>query len=226
LITKLDSSNIEFPPYDMAQDGLLAVGGNLTPEWLIHAYSKGIFPWFNNDYEQIRWWYPEKRAVMRPGDMRVSKSLKKILSNSKLEIKADKNFRKVMELCASTRSMNVGTWITDNMVTAYTKLHDQNIAHSIEVYEEGIMIGGLYGVSIGKIFCGESMFHLKNNASKVAFYHLNMYLLKNNYDLIDCQFVNNHLLSLGAREIHSHDFLKILDKGIKKDFDPNKWDIK
>ena len=210
----------------MAQDGLLAVGGNLTPEWLIHAYSKGIFPWFNSDYEQIRWWYPEKRAVIRPGDMRVSKSLKKFLLNSKLEIKADKNFRKVMELCASTRSMNVGTWITDNMVTAYTKLHDQNIAHSIEVYEEGIMIGGLYGISIGKIFCGESMFHLKNNASKAAFYHLNKYLLKNNYDLIDCQFVNNHLLSLGARELDSHDFLKILDKGIKKDFQPNKWDIK
>jgi leucyl/phenylalanyl-tRNA--protein transferase len=210
----------------MAQDGLLAVGGDLTPEWLIHAYSKGIFPWFNNDYEQIRWWYPEKRAVIRPGDMRVSKSLKKFLLNSKLEIKADKNFRKVMELCASTRSMNVGTWITDNMVTAYTKLHDQNIAHSIEVYEEGIMIGGLYGISIGKIFCGESMFHLKNNASKAAFYHLNKYLLKNNYDLIDCQFVNNHLLSLGVREIDSHDFLKILDKGIKKDFQPNKWDIK
>lgn len=209
----------------MAQDGLLAVGGKLTPEWLIHAYSKGIFPWFNNDYEQIRWWYPEKRAVMKPGDMRVSKSLKKFLSNSKLEIKADKNFRKVMELCASTRSMYTGTWITDNMLTAYTKLHDQNIAHSIEVYEEGIMIGGLYGISIGKIFCGESMFHLKNNASKVAFYHLNKYLLEKNYDLIDCQFINNHLLSLGAIEIPCDDFLKILDKGIKKDLQPNKWDI-
>lgn len=210
----------------MAQNGLLAVGGKLTPEWLIHAYSKGIFPWFNNDYEQIRWWYPKKRAVMKPGDMRVSKSLKKFLSNSKLEIKADKNFRKVMELCASTRSMYMGTWITDNMLTAYTKLHDQNIAHSIEVYEEGIMIGGLYGISIGKIFCGESMFHLKNNASKVAFYHLNKYLLEKNYDLIDCQFINNHLLSLGAIEISCDDFLKILDKGIKKDLQPNKWDFK
>lgn len=226
MIVKLDSSNIEFPPYDMAQDGLLAVGGNLTPEWLIHAYSKGIFPWFNNDSGLIRWWYPEKRAVMKPGEMKVSKRLAKILSNSKFEIKADKNFSKVIKLCASTRSMNVGTWITDNMINAYTRLHNLNIAHSIEVYEEGTMIGGLYGVSIGKIFSGESMFHLKSNASKVAFYHLNKYLLENNYDLIDCQFINNHLLSLGAREMDNQDFLRILKNGIKKDSQFDKWIIK
>jgi len=225
VIARLDSSNIQFPPYDMAQNGLLAVGGNLSSEWLIHAYSKGIFPWFNNDSEEIRWWFPEKRAVMIPGDMRVSRSLAKFLSKSKLEIKADTNFRKVMELCASTRSMYVDTWITDNMITAYSKLHDQNIAHSIEVYEEGIMIGGLYGISVGKIFCGESMFHLKNNASKAAFYHLNQFLLENNFDLIDCQFVNNHLLSLGVIEIYSHSFIKLLNNGRKKGDRPSKWYI-
>ena len=225
MIARLDSSNIQFPPYSMAQDGLLAVGGKLTSEWLIHAYSRGIFPWFNKDSEEIRWWYPEKRAIMIPGDMKVSKSLKKLLLKSKFEIKADTNFRKVMEFCASTRSMYVGTWITDNMIDAYCKLHDQNIAHSIEVYEEGVMIGGLYGISLGKIFCGESMFHLKNNASKVAYYYLNKYLLENNYDLVDCQFVNNHLLSLGACEIDGRHFLKLLNQGVKKGAQPNKWNI-
>tara|TARA_B100001250_G_scaffold408950_1_gene432301 strand:+ start:2803 stop:3432 length:630 start_codon:yes stop_codon:yes gene_type:complete len=209
----------------MAINGVLAIGGDLSTEWLIHAYSKGIFPFFNSDLDEIRWWFPQQRAVMKPGCMRITKSLRKYIHKSKLKIKADKNFLKVIQLCASSRRDYGGTWITRNMVDAYCKLHDKNIAHSIEVYEEGALVGGLYGISIGKIFFGESMFHLKDNASKVAFYYLNKYLLDNNYDLIDCQFVNDHLLSLGAQAINSEEFLKILNSGVIKHEIPKKWTI-
>ena len=195
MTVRLDDSVIEFPPYDLATNGILAIGGNLSKEWLILAYTKGIFPFFNSDSDEISWWFPESRAVMEPGDMKVNKSLKKCINKKKFQIKADQNFSKVIKLCASTRRAYSGTWITENMIDAYCKLHHFNIAHSIEVYEDNNLVGGLYGVAIGKIFFGESMFHLKDNASKVAFYYLNKYLLEKKFDLIDCQFVNEHLLS-------------------------------
>jgi len=207
----------------MAINGVLAIGGNLSVEWLTLAYSKGIFPFFNSDSDEIRWWFPETRAVMKPGTMRVNKSLKKYINKKNFQIKADQNFSEVINLCASTRSNHIGTWITKNMIDAYCKIHQTNIAHSIEVYEEGNLVGGLYGISIGKIFFGESMFHLKDNASKVAFYYLNKYLLKKNYDLIDCQFPNDHLLKLGAKVINCDEFITILNSNVIKDKTQKKW---
>ena len=225
MIFRLDNSKIEFPPYNMAINGVLAIGGNLSTEWLTLAYSKGIFPFFNSDSDEIRWWFPQTRAVMKPGIMRVNKSLKKYINKKKFQIKADQNFSKVINLCASTRNTNTGTWITKNMIDAYCKMHQLKIAHSIEVYEEGNLVGGLYGISIGKIFFGESMFHLQDNASKVAFYYLNKYLLENNFDLIDCQFVNDHLLRLGVKLINSDEFITILNSSVIKDVAPKIWCI-
>tara|TARA_Y100000816_G_C26103384_1_gene585441 strand:- start:1268 stop:1951 length:684 start_codon:yes stop_codon:yes gene_type:complete len=222
---RLDDSVIKFPSYDLATNGILAIGGNLSKEWLILAYTKGIFPFFNSDSDEISWWFPETRAVMEPGDMKVNKSLKKCINKKKFQIKADQNFSKVIKLCASTRRAYSGTWITENMIDAYCKLHQCNIAHSIEVYEDNNLVGGLYGIAIGKIFFGESMFHLKDNASKVAFYYLNKYLLEKKFDLIDCQFVNEHLLSLGAKIIDSDKFLKILNSAVAKNELDKKWNV-
>jgi len=193
---RLDDSVIKFPPYDMVRNGILAIGGNLSKEWLILAYTKGIFPFFNSDSDEISWWFPETRAVMEPGDMKVNKSLKKCINKKKFQIKADQNFSKVIKLCASTRRAYRGTWITENMIDAYCKLHQCNIAHSIEV-----------------------------NASKVAFYYLNKYLLEKKFDLIDCQFVNEHLLSLGAKVIDSDKFLKILNSAVAKNELDKKWNV-
>ncbi len=225
MTVRLDDSVIKFPPYDMVRNGILAIGGNLSKEWLILAYTKGIFPFFNSDSDEISWWFPETRAVMEPGDMKVNKSLKKCINKKKFQIKADQNFSKVIKLCASTRRAYRGTWITENMIDAYCKLHQCNIAHSIEVYEDNNLVGGLYGIAIGKIFFGESMFHLKDNASKVAFYYLNKYLLEKKFDLIDCQFVNEHLLSLGAKVIDSDKFLKILNSAVAKNELDKKWNV-
>ena len=225
MTVRLDDSVIKFPPYDLATNGILAIGGNLSKEWLILAYTKGIFPFFNSDSDEISWWFPETRAVMEPGDMKVNKSLKKFINKKKFQIKADQNFSKVIKLCASTRRAYSGTWITENMIDAYCKLHQCNIAHSIEVYEDNNLVGGLYGIAIGKIFFGESMFHLKDNASKVAFYYLNKYLLEKKFDLIDCQFVNEHLLSLGAKVIDSDKFLKILNSAVAKNELDKKWNV-
>ena len=225
MTVRLDDSVIKFPPYDMVRNGILAIGGNLSKEWLILAYTKGIFPFFNSDSDEISWWFPETRAVMEPGDMKVNKSLKKCINKKKFQIKADQNFSKVIKLCASTRRAYSGTWITENMIDAYCKLHQCNIAHSIEVYEDNNLVGGLYGIAIGKIFFGESMFHLKDNASKVAFYYLNKYLLEKKFDLIDCQFVNEHLLSLGAKVIDSDKFLKILNSAVAKNELDKKWNV-
>ncbi len=225
MTVRLDDSVIKFPSYDLATNGILAIGGNLSKEWLILAYTKGIFPFFNSDSDEISWWFPETRAVMEPGDMKVNKSLKKCINKKKFQIKADQNFSKVIKLCASTRRAYSGTWITENMIDAYCKLHQCNIAHSIEVYEDNNLVGGLYGIAIGKIFFGESMFHLKDNASKVAFYYLNKYLLEKKFDLIDCQFVNEHLLSLGAKIIDSDKFLKILNSAVAKNELDKKWNV-
>ena len=136
MTVRLDDSVIKFPSYDLATNGILAIGGNLSKEWLILAYTKGIFPFFNSDSDEISWWFPETRAVMEPGDMKVNKSLKKCINKKKFQIKADQNFSKVIKLCASTRRAYSGTWITENMIDAYCKLHQCNIAHSIEVYED------------------------------------------------------------------------------------------
>lgn len=215
MIFRLDDNNYAFPPVKLAEkDGLLAIGGDLSPLRLLNAYANGIFPWYNED-EPILWWSPDPRLVIRPGEMKVSKSLRHTLNSKKFEVKIDTNFRSVMLHCADTpRKGQDGTWIVNDMIEAYCRLHDMGFAHSFETYQDGKLVGGLYGVSIGKVFFGESMFHTVSDASKVAFYHLHQALLKNEFVLIDCQQETDHLKSLGAYTISRNDFLNEIKKAL------------
>ena len=208
LLYQLNDDDCFFPPADHAnKQGLLAFGGDLSPQRLIVAYANGIFPWYNED-EPLLWWSLDPRLIIRPGEMRVSKSLKHTLKSGKFEVRIDTSFREVMLHCAETpRKDQDGTWIQDEMVEAYCELHRMGIAHSFETYQEDELVGGLYGVSIGKAFFGESMFHTVTDASKVAFYYLHQFLLKNEFKLIDCQQETIHLMSLGAYAVPRQDFL-------------------
>lgn len=207
----LDNKHPFFPSAEKAnKDGLLAFGGNLSAERLVVAYANGIFPWYNDD-EPILWWSLDPRLVIRPGEMKVSKSLKHTIKSCKFECRIDTNFRSVMEHCANTpREGQDGTWILDEMIEAYCNLHQRGLAHSFETYLDGELVGGLYGVSIGKIFCGESMFHTVTDASKVAFHYLHKFLQLNGFKLIDCQQETKHLVSLGAYTIPRSEYLKEL----------------
>ena len=208
---------IAFPAVSNASDdGLLAMGGDLTVDSLVSAYSQGIFPWFNHD-QPILWWSPDPRLVLFPSEVRISRSLKKKIRQQQFEVSANQAFTEVIKSCAF-RGMNLGknqskslsredTWITDSMQEAYTALHQQGYAHSIEVWEQGILVGGLYGLVLGKVFFGESMFSVASDASKVALATLCAWLRANDYEIIDCQVSNGHLLSLGAREIARSEFL-------------------
>lgn len=226
MVIKLQDNEIVFPPYHTAltdPDGLLAIGAKLTPDWLITAYKNGIFPWFDDDNDEILWWCPSERAVLIPGEMKVSKSLQKILRTKKFTIRADHNFREIINLCATNINRNGETWITKNMVEAYCRLHELGLSHSLGVYEEGKLVGGLYGVGIGKIFCGESMFQLSSNASKVAFYYLQEYLIKQQYELLDCQHMNPHLQSLGVYVVSREEFMIKVKLNSTKETDNKKW---
>ncbi len=200
------------PPEDFEQHGVVAIGGDLNIERLILAYKLGIFPWYNED-EPPLWWSPEQRMVMKPGEMKISKSLRNILNRNLFEIKADTAFEQVIGHCQNIkRPGQEGTWLNDEMKQAYIHLHHLGIAHSIECWQNNELVGGLYGVSLGRIFCGESMFSLASNASKVAFAKLNQKLLELNFELIDCQVHNPFLESLGAYEIPREEFLDIIDR--------------
>ncbi len=202
-----------FPHPDYAEDdGLLAYGGDLSIERLLVAYSNGIFPWFNPG-DPILWWSPNPRPVFIPGEMRVTKSLKQAIKKKDYDIQFDRNFALVLDKCASTpRGGETGTWLTNDMKEAYFRLHELGVAHSVEVWLKNEIVGGLYGVAIGKAFFGESMFHLKRDASKIAFYYLNMKLSQMGFHFIDGQVVTNHLLSLGAKQVSRTDFLELLQK--------------
>ena len=207
----LDSEEIAFPDpalYDF-EGGLLAMGGDLSPERIWFAYQNGIFPWFNPE-DDILWWCPDPRFVLFPEDLKISKSMKKILREGKFTFTENKCFEEVMKNCqAAERKGQDGTWITDEMIKAYSTLHRFGKAKSIEVWENDELVGGLYGVDLGHIFCGESMFAKVSNASKAGFiYFVEKY--KNIYQLIDCQVYTEHLASLGAKEIPKRGFLKIL----------------
>ncbi len=208
ILYQLNDDDCFFPPADRAnKDGLLAFGGDLSPQRLVVAYANGIFPWYNED-EPLLWWSLDPRLIIRPGEMRVSKSLRHTLRSGKFEVRMDTNFREVMLHCAETpRKDQDGTWIQDEMVDAYCELHDLGIAHSFESYQDGELVGGLYGIAIGKAFFGESMFHTVTDASKVAFYHLHQFLQAHDFKLIDCQQETEHLMSLGAYSISRKDFL-------------------
>lgn len=200
-----------FPPAEKANnEGLLAAGGDLSAERLILAYQQGIFPWFNND-SLILWWSPDPRMVLFPEELKVSRSMKKVLRSGRFSLTRNSQFEKVLRHCATVpRKGQSGTWITGEMQQAYLKLHEMGLAKSYEVWEDNSLVGGLYGLDLGHIFCGESMFFSVSNASKFAFIHLARDLEKQGYRLIDCQVYNPHLASLGAREIARKDFLGYL----------------
>ena len=215
---------VEFPNPELAnEDGLLAVGGDLTPEYLIAAYSNGIFPWFNEEHP-ILWWSPDPRLVLFPNEFKLSKSLSKTIKSGTFSYKTDHDFATVIKSCSlQPRKGQDGTWITNEMTEAYIKLHEIGIAHSFEVYKNNELCGGLYGVSLGKAFFGESMFHLVTDASKVALYNLVQWCLKNKFQFIDCQQPTEHLKSLGAREIPRSEFLLLLKQALKSKTIEGKW---
>lgn len=200
-----------FPNIETASaDGLVAIGGDLSPERLMLAYRNGIFPWFEDD-EPILWWSPPERMVLFFEDLKVSKSMRNILNREMFTVTCNKAFRQVISACRNVeREGQDGTWITDDMVEAYCRLHDLGIARSYEVWHEDNLVGGLYGVDLGHIFCGESMFSLMPNASKVAFITVARQLEKEGYKLMDCQVHNPHLESLGASEIPRREFIRYL----------------
>ncbi|HEX9979957.1 MAG TPA: leucyl/phenylalanyl-tRNA--protein transferase [Flavobacterium sp.] len=200
-----------FPPVeDAGSDGLLAVGGDLSPERLQLAYSKGIFPWFDED-DPILWWSPPQRMVLFPDELVISKSMRSILKRNIFRVTFNQNFKEIILSCREIdRPGQRGTWITDEMVDAYCRLHELGMAKSVEVWQNDKLVGGAYGVDQGHVFCGESMFSKVSNASKVAFISLVQKLKEENYRLLDCQVYNDHLASLGAREIPRADFLQIL----------------
>ncbi|MDF4220553.1 leucyl/phenylalanyl-tRNA--protein transferase [Maribacter huludaoensis] len=201
-----------FPPVDSANtEGLLAVGGDLSPERLLLAYQSGIFPWFDND-SIILWWSPDPRMILYPHQIKISKSMRKVIRSNQFRLTKNTCFKEVLEYCSSVpREGQDGTWITTDMKNAYLKLHEKGIAKSYEVWEGNKLVGGLYGVDLGDIFCGESMFSLTSNASKFAFIKLAEELQSKNYKLIDCQLHTDHLESMGAQEIPRKEFIKYLN---------------
>ena len=207
------TEKLEFPPISRASaEGLLAVGGDLSPERLILAYRKGIFPWFNED-SLILWWSPDPRMVLFPSKVRISKSMRKLINSGALEIRVNTAFEQVIDHCAGIqRSGQEGTWITDQMKKAYLKLYQLGVAKSYEVWQNDELVGGLYGVDLGHVFCGESMFSLVDNASKYALIKLAEELERRGYAIIDCQLYTPHLESMGGEEIPRESFLKMLKR--------------
>ena len=210
------SDALVFPsPKLAAQEGLLAVGGDLSQERLLLAYRMGIFPWYSEN-EPIMWWSPDPRLILYPDRLKISKSLKKIISKGDFVLTMDQAFQAVITACAESRTeTNEGTWIVDEMITAYCQLHESGFAHSVETWLGDQLAGGLYGVSIGRCFFGESMFTRISNASKVAFVGLVKYLQKHNFNLIDCQVSTSHLINFGAHEIPRARFLDELAASLK-----------
>ena len=209
------NDRLEFPSVEMANaDGLLAVGGDLSPERLLLAYKNGIFPWFNDD-DLILWWSPDPRMVLFPKKVKISKSMRRILQSGGFRLTKNEAFADVLKNCAKQkRKGQQGTWITKNMQLAYSKLHEKGFAKSYEVWQGDDLVGGLYGVDLGGVFCGESMFSTVSNASKYAFIKLAEELAESQYALIDCQVPTNHLKSLGAEEIPRKEFIEILQRNV------------
>ena len=216
----LDQINTPFPDVNLAliePNGLIAIGGDLSTERLLNAYSNGIFPWYGKG-EPILWYSPNPRMVITPDKFHLSKSLNKIIQSSRFSINLDSAFREVITQCRSVkRSGQLGTWIDDAMVKAYCDLHDAGYAHSYEVYEKDELVGGLYGVALGGVFFGESMFSRKRDASKVALVSLVEHLLKRKFILLDTQWTTPHLKQFGAIDITKSDYMKSLHEAIAMD---------
>ncbi len=214
----------DFPdPRKAPRRGPMAMGGDLSVERLLDAYTRGIFPWFSED-EPILWWCPDPRFVLYPGQAHLSHSLERERRKACWEVRADTAFAEVIQACAvQKRHLQDGTWITPEMVTAYTELHEAGFAHSVECWREGELVGGLYGISLGGVFFGESMFHTRDNASKVAFAALVDWLRAKDFDLIDCQQKTRHLGSFGAREIPRREFLDGLEQSLQRPSRMGPW---
>jgi leucyl/phenylalanyl-tRNA--protein transferase len=215
----LAADNYDFPPSESAllePNGLLAGGGDLSAGRLIAAYKRGIFPWYEEG-QPILWWSPNPRAVLFPNELKVSKSLAKTLRQKRFEVRFNHNFEGVIRNCSAPREKGGGTWITEEMIQAYCDLHVKGIAHSVETWQDGELTGGLYGLSIGQVFFGESMFSFRPNASKISFVFLTRHLQACNCPMIDCQIGNPHLESLGAREIPLRNFKEVLGTHINAD---------
>ena len=213
----------DFPPLDAASpEGLLAIGGDLCPDRILSAYRKGIFPWFSGD-QPILWWSPNPRAVLLPSQIRISRSLKKNIRNRGFRITTDRAFVDVVKECAKDREQQKGTWITREMRDAYTALHSRGHAHSVETWQNGELVGGLYGIAIGKAFFGESMFARVTDSSKTALVGLSTLLTTWEYHFIDCQVRSSHLDSLGAKCIPRNQFSKMLEKAIVVPVAPHHW---
>ena len=223
MIPQLNRHELKFPhPNEANPDGIVAWGGDLIPSRLIKAYQNGIFPWYSKD-DPIIWWSPNPRLIMELDDFRLSRSLKK--SIKKFEYKFDTNFTQIMINCGTTlRNNQDGTWIQPDIIDAYEVLHGMGVAHSVESYLDGKLVGGLYGLTIGKVFCGESMFTHVSDASKSAFAVLIKHLKEWGYEFIDCQVPTDHLKSLGAKEVSRESFLNRLEK-ISMDSIEHDWDI-
>jgi leucyl/phenylalanyl-tRNA--protein transferase len=201
-----------FPPLEQALEepaGLLAAGGDLSPERLLAAYRRGIFPWYSPG-QPVLWWSPDPRAVLFPEEFHRSRSLARTLASARFSLTCDKDFAAVIDGCAAPRAASPGTWITSEMRAAYLRLHELRRAHSIEVWRAGVLAGGLYGVRLGGVFFGESMFSRERDASKVALAHLVAMCLRNKVAVIDCQLPSRHLASLGARAIPRRQFASLL----------------
>ncbi len=211
------SNRLTFPPPHLAiKEGLLAVGGDLSPDRILLAYRNGIFPWYSPG-EPILWWSPDPRLVLYPDELRVSKSLRKVIKRKIFHITFDESFDDVIQACANAkRSYGEGTWITDEMKDAYCGLHRQGYAHSVEAWQDGKLVGGLYGIAIGRAFFGESMFNRVSNASKVAFVTFIEKLRCLEFVLIDCQVKTDHLIRFGAREIPRKLFLEQVGKAVDR----------
>ena len=214
---------VVFPPVERAaKSGLLAIGGDLSPERLLAAYREGIFPWYGGD-EPILWWSPDPRFVLFPNELRVSRSMRQFLKKGIVRITFDRAFREVISSCRRPRVGQDGTWITEEMREAYCVLHGLGFAHSVEVWREAELVGGLYGVSLGSAFFGESMFSEIPNASKAALITLLPLLQKRGFDLIDCQVETAHLTGLGARPIPRRDFCALLQQSLRNQTLRGNW---
>jgi leucyl/phenylalanyl-tRNA--protein transferase len=216
-----------FPPVEQAlvePNGLLAAGGDLSPARLLDAYARGIFPWFN-DEDPVLWWSPDPRMVLLPHELHLSRSLRRTIRSQEFTVTFDRAFQGVMEGCAGPRDKQDGTWITADMMRAYTRMAELGHAHSVEAWADGELAGGLYGVAVGRIFYGESMFTRRSNASKVAVAWLARQLDRWQFELIDCQMSTEHLASLGAREVPRADFLRRLERAIALPPVPLPWVI-
>lgn len=214
-----------FPPVDRAlvePDGLLAAGGDLSPMRLLAAYRRGIFPWYSRG-QPILWWCPDPRAVLLPRELKVSRSLLKSSRNRGFETRLDSAFRDVVRACGSTELRPGGTWLSPEMRAAYIKLHKLGFAHSVETWLDGRLVGGLYGVAVGRIFFGESMFSLERDASKVALKRLCEELTKRDFHMIDCQMATPHLMSLGARLIPRAEFTQALEEHVHDPLESGLW---